>query len=399
MLNTSSDHPVVFVSPDASRTGAPLTLLQLLGWLKRQTDLRFRILLYQDGPLAPEFAALAPTVTLTEVGVGRSGLVRRIGKLPGCGPLLKWFWFRMITPRMVEQRPGLIYANSVASARLLRQVVPRGVPLVVHVHELEYAIKAAAGPQGMTTIKSLARRYVAMSRPVRENLVANHGIDPALIELIPSFLPIDESLVAKTDEHRAAMRRGLGIPDDAAVVAGCGATDWRKGADLFVEMAGLVRATFTGRPAHFLWVGKLLKDDFTSSVLRRVQELGLAGLCHFVGEQARPVELFCGCDLFVLSSREEPMGLVALEAASVGKPIVCFAQAGGMPDFVANDCGRSVAPMTGEALAQAVVEILSSAELRDSMGRRAFQKVRSDHHIDVIAPRILEVIKSAGQTT
>ena len=93
------------------------------------------------------------------------------------------------------------------------------------------------------------------------------------------------------------------------------------------------------------------------------------------------------------------MGLVALEAASVGKPIVCFAQAGGMPDFVANDCGRSVAPMTGEALAQAVVEILSSAELRDSMGRRAFQKVRSDHHIDVIAPRILEVIKSAGQTT
>jgi glycosyltransferase involved in cell wall biosynthesis len=88
---------------------------------------------------------------------------------------------------------------------------------------------------------------------------------------------------------------------------------------------------------------------------------------------------------------------VALEAASVGKPIVCFALAGGMPDFVADDCGRCVSPMTGEALAEAVVEILSSAELRDAMGRRAFQKVRCEHHIDVIAPRILRVIKSAGQ--
>ena len=396
-MGTSSDRPVVFVSADASRSGAPLALLRLLGWLKRRTDLRFRILLYQDGPLAPEFAALAPTVTLTEVGVGRLGLVRRIGKLPGFGPLLKWIWFQMITPRLVEQRPGLIYANSVASARLLRQVVPGGVPLVVHVHELEYAIQAAAGPGGMIAIKSLARRYVAMSRPVRQNLIANHGIDPALIELIPSFLPIDESLAAKRDDHRGRMRRELGIPDDAAVVAGCGATDWRKGVDLFVEMAGLVRAKSTGCPAHFLWVGKCFKDDFTASVLRRVQELELAGLCHFVGEQARPVELFCGCDLFVLSSREEPMGLVALEAASVGKPIVCFAQGGGMPDFVADDCGRCVSPMTAEALAEAVVEILSSAELRDSMGRCAFQKVRSEHHIDVIAPRILEVIRSAGQ--
>lgn len=376
-----------------------MALLRLLGWLSRQTDLRFRVLLYQDGPLAPEFAALAPTVTLTEVGVGRSGLVRRIGKLPGFGRLLKWIWFRMVTPRIVEQRPGLIYANSVASARLLRQVVPRGVPLVVHVHELENAIQAAAGPQAMIIIKSLTSRYVAMSRPVRQNLITNHRIDPALIELIPSFLPIDESLVARRDEHRGAMRRGLGIPDDVAVVAGCGAINWLKGVDLFVEMAGLVRAASTGCPAHFLWVGKLSDDEFTGSVLRRVQELGLAGLCHFVGERARPVELFCGCDLFVLSSREEAMGLVALEAGSVGKPIVCFAQAGGMTDFVANDCGRSVSPTTAGALAEAVVEILSSAELRDSMGRRAFQKVRRDHHIDVIAPRILEVIKSTDQTT
>ena len=124
------DPPIVFVSPDASRTGAPLALLRLLGWLKRETDLRFRVLLYQAGPLAPEFAALAPTVTLTEVGAGRSGLVRRIGKFPGFGRLLKWIWFRVMTPRMVEQRPGLIYANSVASARLLRQVAPRDVPLV-----------------------------------------------------------------------------------------------------------------------------------------------------------------------------------------------------------------------------------------------------------------------------
>jgi glycosyltransferase involved in cell wall biosynthesis len=390
----TGDHPVLFLVPDASRTGAPLALLHLLRWFKTNTDLQFRILLYRNGPLADDFAALAPTVTLTEVGVGRSDLVRRIGKLPAVGQILRWLWHHVVTPRAVNQPTSVVYANSVAAAWLLRQVSPPGLPLVVHVHELEHGIQTAAGPHGMATIKSLARRYVAVSRPVRENLVANHGIDPSLIECISSFLVIDELVATKSEAHRNAVRRSLNIADEAAVVAGCGATEWRKGVDLFAEMAGVVRTKLTGRPIHFVWVGTVIEDDFTHSVRRRIEELGLASFWHFVGEQPNPVEWFCGCDVFVLSSREEAMGLVALEAASVGKPIVCFTEAGGASDFVANECGRAVSPMTGEALAQAVVEIISSAELRKAMGRCAFQKVRRVHHIDVVAPRILKLIRN-----
>jgi glycosyltransferase involved in cell wall biosynthesis len=390
----NGDHPVLFLAPDASRTGAPLALLHLLHWFKKNTDLQFRILLYQNGPLATEYAALAPTVTLTEVGVGRSGLVRRIGKLPVLGKVLKWLWHRVVTPRTVNQPTSLVYANSVAAARLLPQVVPPGTPLVVHVHELEHGIQMAAGPEGMATIRSLARRYVAMSAPVRQNLVANHGIDPSLIECIPSFVAIDESVATKREAYRSAMRRNLNMSGDATVVMGCGATEWRKGVDLFTEMAGLVRTQLTGRPVHFVWVGRTMEDDFTDSVRRRVQQLGLGGLCHFVGEQAKPVEWFCGSDVFVLSSREEPMGLVALEAASVGTPIVCFTEAGGMSHFVADECGRAVSPMTGDALAQAVVEIISSSGLREAMGRCAYEKVRRHHHIDMVAPRILNLIQN-----
>ena len=296
---------------------------------------------------AADFAEVAPTDILTEVSVGRSSLVKRIGHLPLLGPWLKELWHTIVTPRAVGREPSLIYANSVATAQLIRRVVPPGVPLLVHVHELEGAIQLVAGPEGMAAIKSLARRYVAMSAPVRQNLIVNHGIDSSMIELIPSFIPIDESIVEKADEYRRRMRQGLGIPVDVPVVAGCGATDSRKGVDLFVEQADLVRAQFAGSLVHFVWVGKVFDDEFSRSVMRQVRERGLSSVLHFVGEQQRPVELFCGCDVFVLSSREEPMGLVALEAATVGKPIVCFAEAGGMPDFVKSECGRTVSPMTG----------------------------------------------------
>ena len=352
-----TNRPMVFVGHDASRTGAPIVLLHLLRWLKEHTDLPFRIVLMKGGDLAADFAALAPTVTLTEVSLGRSSLVRRIGRTPLLGPWLKELWHHVVTPRVVEQKPGLVYANTVATARLLRQVVPPGVPLIVHVHELERAIQIAAGSEGMAAIKSLARRYVASSSPVRQNLIVNHGIDPSLIEFISYFIPIDEAIVEKADEYRREMRRMLGIPVNALVVGGCGATSLRKGVDLFVEMARAILAQWVGDPVHFVWVGRLKDDDFTRSVLASVQKWGIGHVCHFVGEHRRPVELFCGCDVFALSSREEPMGLVALEAAMVGKPIVCFAEAGGMPDFVKDECGRAVSPMTGRALARAVMEL------------------------------------------
>ena len=356
-LSNGTAGPVVFFGHGASQTGAPIALLGLLRWLRAKTDLAFRIVLSHDGPLAADFAEFAPTTILTEVGLGRSRLVKRIGHLPLLGPWLKELWHGIVAPRAAGEKPSLIYANSVATARLIRRVVRPGVPLLVHVHELERVIQQAAGPEGMAAIKSLARRYVAMSAPVRQNLIVNHGIDPSRIELIPSFVPIDESKVERAADYRLKMRQTLGIPAHVPVVAGCGTIDRRKGVDLFVEQAGLVHAQRTESAVHFVWVGNAFDEEFSQSVREQVRQRGLSSVFHFVGGRQRPVELFCGCDVFVLSSREEPMGLVALEAATVGKPIVCFAGAGGMPDFVNNECGKVVSPMTGEALARAVVEI------------------------------------------
>jgi glycosyltransferase involved in cell wall biosynthesis len=388
--------PVLFISHEASRTGAPLALRNLLRWFKQNSDLHFQIVLLNDGPLAPDFRALAPTVTLTEVGVGRSRLVRKIGRIPLLGPKLKQVWHRVVTPRVVGQRPSLVYANTVGTARVLRQLVPAGVPVIAHVHEMERAIQIAAGPTGMKTVKSLANRYVASSAAVKQNLVDTHGIDPSLIELLLYFIPIDEAMVRQADHYGREMRTSLGIPNNATVIGGCGGTDWRKGADLFVEMARSIRALLPDRVTHFVWVGKIFDDEFTRAIMDSVRQWGLSDICHFTDVHPKPPELFCGFDLFTLCSREEPMGLVALEAASVGKPIVCF-DAGGMPDFVRDDCGKVVSQMTGRALADGVVELLSNPAHFHACGRRAFERVRAIHDVEVLAPRYLKLIRESAR--
>ncbi len=50
---------VLFISHDASRTGAPIVLLNLLKWFKTNTDIPFQILLKKGGVLEPDFKAIA----------------------------------------------------------------------------------------------------------------------------------------------------------------------------------------------------------------------------------------------------------------------------------------------------------------------------------------------------
>ena len=61
---------ILFISHDASRTGAPIALLTFLRWLRANSNYRLEVLLGSGGSLKPAFEALAPTTT-ADVEAGR----------------------------------------------------------------------------------------------------------------------------------------------------------------------------------------------------------------------------------------------------------------------------------------------------------------------------------------
>jgi len=115
---------------------------------------------------------------------------------------------------------------------------------------------------------------------------------------------------------------------------------------------------------------------------------------HFLGHRSNPRDYFAAADVFALTSREDPFPLVNLEAATAEVPTVCFDEAGGSKEFVEDDCGFVVPYLDVEAMAGRVVEILTTPGLRDRLGRRAAEKVRERHDIEVVAPKLLELIES-----
>jgi glycosyltransferase involved in cell wall biosynthesis len=119
---------------------------------------------------------------------------------------------------------------------------------------------------------------------------------------------------------------------------------------------------------------------------------------RFIDAKPNPYTYMSMCDIFMLPSREDSFGLVGLEAASLGKPVLCFAGGGGMQEFVEEDAGVVVPYLRTDLMAQAVVSLQQNAAKRLTLGSQAAKKVREQHAVEIILPQIDVLLHELLQT-
>jgi glycosyltransferase involved in cell wall biosynthesis len=113
--------------------------------------------------------------------------------------------------------------------------------------------------------------------------------------------------------------------------------------------------------------------------MEKVRSVGLEGRVLFVGNRRESRRYYYVGHIFLLSSREDPCPLVALEAADALLPIICFSGAGDIPGFVGDECGSAVPYEDVRAAAQAVVRLAGDAQLRRNQGAEARRRAVERH--------------------
>ena len=211
-----------------------------------------------------------------------------------------------------------------------------------------------------------ADAFVAMSRLIRDEMVGA-GVAPEKVRHIPHGVDTERFRPARREE-RHDLRRRLGLPPDARVVAFTGRLLRGKGLETLVE------AFAAQEPgAHLLLVGS--GDDQALSVedaiRERVRRRDLAGRVIMTGRVENVEDYLRASDLFAFPSVFEGLGLSLIEAQACG--LACVAsRTGGIVDVIEHDkTGLLVDPGQPADLAAALRALLADEARRVALGAAA----------------------------
>jgi D-inositol-3-phosphate glycosyltransferase len=316
------------------------------------------------------------------------------------GPFTRGVAGRLAELAAGGQQVDAIHANywlsGVAGHSLKHEL---GVPLISTFHTLD-RVKAEASAEELVAAEP-ARRALAEAEVVNcsdallascpveaDQLVELYGADPARIDIVAPG--VDRAFFAPGDYRQA--RRAVGFPPDRPLVLFVGRIQPLKALDVAVgALAELVhgplgRATYCRAGGRGPVAGATLVviggpsgphgDEELARLRGQIDALSLAGRVCFISPQSHEMlsTYYRAADVCVVPSRSETFGLVALEAAACGVPVVASA-VGGLTTLVAHgETGYLVEGRDPVAMADRVADILSDPGLAACMARSASRR-------------------------
>jgi glycosyltransferase involved in cell wall biosynthesis len=219
----------------------------------------------------------------------------------------------------------------------------------------------------------LADCVLVNAEAIRENLL-QQGYCPANIVVIRNGITLPK---APGKERRALLRRELGIPFSARVVAVFSRLNRMKGVQYFLDAALVLAGRFPD--VHFLVVG----DGGSKTELEEhAGRLGLGQRIVFTGFRGDVPDLLSEAAISVLPSLSEGTSNTLLESMAAGIPVVAT-RVGGNPEVVEDGVsGLLVPPRDSAALAAAMARLLEDPDLALRLGRAGMRRVSELFSID-----------------
>ncbi|GIK15873.1 MAG: glycosyl transferase family 1 [Planctomycetota bacterium] len=305
------------------------------------------------------------------------------------------------TEHFLGSRFDVIHGHDWLACRALRQIKNEwGRPVILTMHSTEFGrcgnclwddVMSRRIRDLEWEVTYLADRVICVSRTLTREVHEQYQV-PA-DKLFSVYNGVD---VAKYNAHVdvAAVRRRFEIGAEDPCVLFAGRITWQKGPDLLVEA---VPSVLKQHPrAKVLFAGE---GDMRPRLQDRAAKLGLSSTVRFLGHRTSGdlVGLFKSADLVCVPSRNEPFGIVILEAWSASKPVVAT-RIGGPAEFVENHrtgltVEAEIVPI-GEALHH-VLEDKQRARWMGENGRREAESRFTWDHAALATENVYETLNGA----
>jgi phosphatidylinositol alpha-1,6-mannosyltransferase len=324
--------------------------------------------------------AVSEVVAVPRFGEASSSAPAKISQLPPVSGKAGWV-SRALT--LAARRPfDVIFCghfNAAPLAGLIARLTSR--PLWLQAHGIE--AWEARGCAGRLAVEN-STLVTAVSRCTRARLLAWADIDPARVRVLPNT--ISARMPADTNPGRLVKRHCLEGKRVILTVGRLSPAERYKGHDRIINALPDVAARCPD--AIYLVVGS---GDDRARLEALARDHGLADRVVFAGhvDESDLPSYFALASVFAMPSTGEGFGIVFLEAAAAGIPVVAGNKDGSIDALADGAIGTLIDPDNKEALVEALVMCLQrrSTGVSGNVLRFAFPNFVS--HVDVLVRTLI----------
>ncbi len=286
-----------------------------------------------------------------------------------------------------EWRPQLLHTQvfgadvygRLAAALARVPIVVSTVQTIPYTQQLHRFFSRKRVAADRLTARLFTHQFVAVSEPVRDALMAEFGIPPSRIRVIPNGVDVTR-FSPRTPERMAHARAALGLDHAAFVIVAVGRLIPEK------DHATLLRAfrTVGGQlpQARLVVAGD---GPLRNQLERLARELGLEGQANFLGMRSDVDRLFHAADLFVLPSIREGLPVALLEAMASEVPVIASALSQHLGIVEAGRTGWLVPAGASERLADAILAVAGDPSDAHEVARRGRAHVVAHFSAEALA--------------
>ncbi len=278
-----------------------------------------------------------------------------------------------------------------------------GVPYFIIIHGSDIF------PYNPNPLKHLIKRIIMKALPFflskANGLLPNSSYTRGLVLGFPGVRdervavlhpPVEHQFFQPVSEEEKQQVRGKYSLFEKRVILTVGHLSPRKGTSQVIEALPAILKAET--KAHYLVVGDGTERE---SLEHLVDSLGLRSAVTFAGAVAHEQlpAYYALADVFALvtyslpgESEGETFGIVYLEAAAQGKPVVAGTH-GGVADAVIHGAtGLLVDPLDTKAIAEAIISLLKDTEKAQAIGQAGRRRAISEFSPEAVAGKALEIM-------
>ena len=210
---------------------------------------------------------------------------------------------------------------------------------------------------------------VAISAAEARTVVERCGADPSRVAICPPGVDTDLFRPRATGEPKWTWPHNVGPACAKGYVLFAARLQPLKGPDLAI--AALSHVPVDLRP-HLVMAGEVSQDfaAYADELHAQVERLGLQDYVTFVGPQPRAklAEMLRGALFSLVPSHSETFGLIALESAASGTPVIASAAGGLREAVVHGESGQLMDSRQPSDWGSAMIRLLADPDLLARMG-------------------------------